>query len=98
MVEAPGIESWGGGIEGDPTGANLGIGDEEIAPDATLGGGSIPPKDDSGTIPPPAREALRVALRNAAEDAAIVGDLDLARDVAALLTHVLGRARSTDKR
>ncbi len=67
VVEAPGIESWGGGTEGDPTGANRGIGDEEIAPDATLGGGSV-------------------------------GDLDLARDVAALLTHVLGRARSTDKR
>jgi hypothetical protein len=96
-VEAPGIESWGKTTEGDPTGANGGIDDDDIAPDATLGGGSIPPKDDSGTIPPPAREALRVALRNATDDRTIVGDLVLALDVAALLMHVLGRAKSTEK-
>lgn len=92
-MEAPGIESWGRGIEGDPTGANVEIGNDAIPPDATPGGASIPPKDDSGTIRTPAREALRVALKDASDDPTIVGDLPLARDVAELLMHVLGRAK-----
>lgn len=49
---------------------------------------------DDSDVP---REALRVALRHAADDAALVGDLDLAREVAELLYHVLGRAKSTHK-
>jgi hypothetical protein len=40
---------------------------------------------------------LRVAPRGAADDATLVGDLALAREVAELLYHVLGRAKSTDK-
>jgi hypothetical protein len=98
VVEAPGIESWGSGTEGDPTGANGGIGDRDIVPDALVGGGSRPPEDDSGTIPSPSREALIVALRNATGDPTVVDDLALARDVAALLAHVLGRWKSTDDR
>lgn len=80
MVEAPGIESWGRPTEGDQTGVNAGIGDDDLTPDATVGGGSISPKDDSGAIPPPAREALRVALRNATNDRTLVDVLARVQD------------------
>lgn len=39
----------------------------------------------------------RAALKNAAGDARIVGDLVLTRDAVALLMRVLGHAKSTDE-
>jgi len=54
---------------------------------------SVPPEDDSGTIPPTPRRALIVALTNAVNDPAVVDDLALARVVAKLLVRILGRAR-----
>lgn len=86
----------GGAIDATPTGANGGIGDIDIAPDAPLRASSTPLKDDSETIPSPSRERLLVAIRKANRDPSLVGDLILARDVAVLLFHVLGRMK-TDK-
>jgi hypothetical protein len=87
----------GGETDEHSTGANRAIDDGDVTWDATAGSGSIPPEDDSGTIPPSARNALRLALGSVIRDATIVGDLALARDVAALLIHVLGVSEPSDK-
>jgi hypothetical protein len=52
---------------------------------------SVAPEDDSGTIRLPSRQAVVIALRSATADPTVVGDLALARDLAALLSHLLGR-------
>ena len=77
----------GGAISRDPTGAKGGIGDEVKAPIGPVGDRSIPPKDDSGTIP--TLRSLIAAMTRALRDPRSVGDVTVARLAARLLLHVL---------
>lgn len=83
----------GGGTETYDPGANGGIANDSITPLATDDDRSIPPKDDSGTIPATPRRALILALATAVAAAAGVGDDELAEVATDTLRALLDSAR-----